>query len=102
MSAEEMAQEHCESMGWEFRMGTYWARPLRLGWRCRCSALDDWKVMEIERVEELSGAELARYGQALGASLGCLRLRCGKQGGLRANSCSRCAAGRRDVDGREA
>eukprot|EP00959_Pyramimonas_sp_CCMP1952_P404602 8479499-Pyramimonas_sp.AAC.1 len=42
MSAEELAQEDYESLGWEFCIGTEWARPQRLGLCRLCSALDDW------------------------------------------------------------
>eukprot|EP00959_Pyramimonas_sp_CCMP1952_P209034 4372657-Pyramimonas_sp.AAC.1 len=79
VDADEMTREQCEAMGWEFCMGAYWARPQRLGWCRHCSALDDWKAMGTERVEELSDAELARHGQALDVNPRCPRLRHGKQ-----------------------
>eukprot|EP00959_Pyramimonas_sp_CCMP1952_P371303 7775484-Pyramimonas_sp.AAC.1 len=63
-------------------MVAYWARPRRLGWCRRCSAQDDWKVMGVEWVEELSDAELARHGQALEANPRCPRLQYGKQNSL--------------------
>eukprot|EP00959_Pyramimonas_sp_CCMP1952_P416494 8725709-Pyramimonas_sp.AAC.1 len=58
--------------------------------------------MEIEGVEELSTAELARYGQALDAHPRHPRLRRSKEGGLCAYTCSRRAARHAGIDEREA
>eukprot|EP00959_Pyramimonas_sp_CCMP1952_P394164 8259019-Pyramimonas_sp.AAC.1 len=58
--------------------------------------------MGIGWVEELSTAELARCGHALGANPWRPRLRCGKGEGLCACACSRCVARREGMGEREA
>eukprot|EP00959_Pyramimonas_sp_CCMP1952_P190070 3976378-Pyramimonas_sp.AAC.1 len=58
--------------------------------------------MEIELVEELSDAEMARYMPALEANPRCPRLRCGKQNSLCAYSFARCEARHENIVEREA
>eukprot|EP00959_Pyramimonas_sp_CCMP1952_P038161 798604-Pyramimonas_sp.AAC.1 len=45
-------------------MGAYWAPPQRLGWCRVCAALDDWKIIMVEYVDELNCGEMRRYTDA--------------------------------------
>eukprot|EP00959_Pyramimonas_sp_CCMP1952_P253414 5294816-Pyramimonas_sp.AAC.1 len=69
-------------------MGSYWVPPQRLGWCRHCAALDDWKVMRAEYVDELTRAELARYVAAREENPRYPELRQGKEEGRRVYTCS--------------
>eukprot|EP00959_Pyramimonas_sp_CCMP1952_P421787 8836200-Pyramimonas_sp.AAC.1 len=71
-------------------MGAFWIPPQRLG-RCRvCSELDDWKIMMVEYVGELSCGEMRRYAEASERSPQCPELRKGAPGQYKLYACSRC------------
>eukprot|EP00959_Pyramimonas_sp_CCMP1952_P143920 3013071-Pyramimonas_sp.AAC.1 len=59
-----MAEEDCAEAGYVHCMGAYWAPPQSLGWCRRCTELDDWKIMAVKYVDELSCGEMRRYAEA--------------------------------------